>query len=241
MMRIHPALHPPCRARPVTPPYPPATAVRKNTDLHSSLKHAYTHHMLRRSLASPSKMMRVRAPRTWLQRPPAVRRSRSSRWPVPTELRGCWGWAEAAASIQKAPWTAALCGGPPGVRSPGPAWRTCSASTQRPTRAQCGWARRTDGVWCTNTNYGYESAESCTDHLIPYNLSVSISIHVYQSSDNIRNRKNSMKMQHSASILCVLWVGLLRSRHKDFQKHLMCNYSCSFDFVFVILFFFLLL
>uniref|UniRef100_A0A671L5U3 Rho guanine nucleotide exchange factor 17-like n=1 Tax=Sinocyclocheilus anshuiensis TaxID=1608454 RepID=A0A671L5U3_9TELE len=29
-------------------------------------------------------------------------------------------------------------------------------------------------------------------------------IHVYQSSDNIRNRKNSMKMQHSASILCIL-------------------------------------
>uniref|UniRef100_A0A3B4AD28 ARHGH n=1 Tax=Periophthalmus magnuspinnatus TaxID=409849 RepID=A0A3B4AD28_9GOBI len=28
-------------------------------------------------------------------------------------------------------------------------------------------------------------------------------IHVYQSSDNIRNRKNSMKMQHSASILCI--------------------------------------
>ncbi|KAG8002074.1 Rho guanine nucleotide exchange factor 17, partial [Nibea albiflora] len=31
-------------------------------------------------------------------------------------------------------------------------------------------------------------------------------IHVYQSSDNIRNRKNSMKMQHSASILCVLYL-----------------------------------
>ena len=30
------------------------------------------------------------------------------------------------------------------------------------------------------------------------------SIHVYQSSDNIRNRKNSMKIQHSASILCIL-------------------------------------
>uniref|UniRef100_A0A3B5LYL0 ARHGH n=1 Tax=Xiphophorus couchianus TaxID=32473 RepID=A0A3B5LYL0_9TELE len=30
-------------------------------------------------------------------------------------------------------------------------------------------------------------------------------IHVYQSSDNIRNRKNSMKMQHSASILCILY------------------------------------
>uniref|UniRef100_W5L297 Rho guanine nucleotide exchange factor 17 n=1 Tax=Astyanax mexicanus TaxID=7994 RepID=W5L297_ASTMX len=28
-------------------------------------------------------------------------------------------------------------------------------------------------------------------------------IHVYQSSDNIRNRKNSMKMQHAASILCI--------------------------------------
>lgn len=35
-------------------------------------------------------------------------------------------------------------------------------------------------------------------------LSIFISIHVYQSSDNIRNRKNSMKMQHSASILCIL-------------------------------------
>ncbi|KAK1168181.1 rho guanine nucleotide exchange factor 17-like [Acipenser oxyrinchus oxyrinchus] len=31
-------------------------------------------------------------------------------------------------------------------------------------------------------------------------------IHVYQSSDNIRNRKNSMKMQHSASVLCVLYL-----------------------------------
>lgn len=30
------------------------------------------------------------------------------------------------------------------------------------------------------------------------------SIHVYQSSDNIRNRKNSMKMQHSASVTCIL-------------------------------------
>ncbi|KTF83991.1 hypothetical protein cypCar_00032135, partial [Cyprinus carpio] len=32
------------------------------------------------------------------------------------------------------------------------------------------------------------------------------SIHVYQSSDNIRNRKNSMKMQHSASILFILYL-----------------------------------
>ncbi|XP_026183721.1 rho guanine nucleotide exchange factor 17 [Mastacembelus armatus] len=31
-------------------------------------------------------------------------------------------------------------------------------------------------------------------------------IHVYQSSDNIRNRKNSMKMQHPASILCILYL-----------------------------------
>nr|XP_057935379.1 rho guanine nucleotide exchange factor 17-like isoform X2 [Doryrhamphus excisus] len=31
-------------------------------------------------------------------------------------------------------------------------------------------------------------------------------IHVYQSSDNIRNRKNSMKMQHGASILCILYL-----------------------------------
>ncbi|XP_026769328.3 rho guanine nucleotide exchange factor 17 isoform X3 [Pangasianodon hypophthalmus] len=31
-------------------------------------------------------------------------------------------------------------------------------------------------------------------------------IHVYQSSDNIRNRKNSMKMQHSASILCIQYL-----------------------------------
>ncbi|XP_026550365.1 rho guanine nucleotide exchange factor 17-like, partial [Notechis scutatus] len=28
-------------------------------------------------------------------------------------------------------------------------------------------------------------------------------IHVYQSSDNIRNRKNSLKMQHSASVTCI--------------------------------------
>lgn len=38
----------------------------------------------------------------------------------------------------------------------------------------------------------------------PLMLLVFLSIHVYQSSDNIRNRKNSMKMQHSASILCIL-------------------------------------
>ncbi|XP_041850560.1 rho guanine nucleotide exchange factor 17-like [Melanotaenia boesemani] len=31
-------------------------------------------------------------------------------------------------------------------------------------------------------------------------------IHVYQSSDNIRNRKNSMKMQHAAPILCILYL-----------------------------------
>ncbi|KAJ7995336.1 hypothetical protein DPEC_G00243510 [Dallia pectoralis] len=31
-------------------------------------------------------------------------------------------------------------------------------------------------------------------------------IHVYQSSDNIRNRKNSMKMQHAASILNILYL-----------------------------------
>ncbi|XP_062983825.1 rho guanine nucleotide exchange factor 17 [Elgaria multicarinata webbii] len=31
-------------------------------------------------------------------------------------------------------------------------------------------------------------------------------IHVYQSSDNIRNRKNSMKMQHAASVTCVLYL-----------------------------------
>ncbi|XP_037122811.1 rho guanine nucleotide exchange factor 17-like [Syngnathus acus] len=31
-------------------------------------------------------------------------------------------------------------------------------------------------------------------------------IHVYQSSDNIRNRKNSMKMQHAASILCIFYL-----------------------------------
>ncbi|KAM3837427.1 LOW QUALITY PROTEIN: rho guanine nucleotide exchange factor 17 [Vipera latastei] len=31
-------------------------------------------------------------------------------------------------------------------------------------------------------------------------------IHVYQSSDNIRNRKNSLKMQHSASVTCILYL-----------------------------------
>ncbi|XP_015272003.1 PREDICTED: rho guanine nucleotide exchange factor 17-like [Gekko japonicus] len=31
-------------------------------------------------------------------------------------------------------------------------------------------------------------------------------IHVYQSSDNIRNRKNSMKMQHGASVTCILFL-----------------------------------
>ncbi|KAJ7419382.1 Rho guanine nucleotide exchange factor 17 [Willisornis vidua] len=31
-------------------------------------------------------------------------------------------------------------------------------------------------------------------------------IHVYQSSDNIRNRKNSMKMQHGAAVMCILYL-----------------------------------
>ncbi|XP_060682181.1 rho guanine nucleotide exchange factor 17-like isoform X1 [Hemiscyllium ocellatum] len=31
-------------------------------------------------------------------------------------------------------------------------------------------------------------------------------IHVYQSSDSIRNRKNSMKMQHSAAVMCILYL-----------------------------------
>ncbi|XP_070607613.1 rho guanine nucleotide exchange factor 17 [Erythrolamprus reginae] len=31
-------------------------------------------------------------------------------------------------------------------------------------------------------------------------------LHVYQSSDNIRNRKNSLKMQHSASVTCILYL-----------------------------------
>ncbi|NXN95308.1 ARHGH factor, partial [Rhinopomastus cyanomelas] len=31
-------------------------------------------------------------------------------------------------------------------------------------------------------------------------------VHVYQSSDNIRNRKNSMKMQHAAAVLCILYL-----------------------------------
>lgn len=46
--------------------------------------------------------------------------------------------------------------------------------------------------------------QSLKKTLFTCNLSVSVSIHVYQSSDNIRNRKNSMKMQHSSSILCVM-------------------------------------
>ena len=97
-------------------------------------------------------MTRVQALRTWRQRPPAVRRSRSSRCRARTELRGCWGLVEEAVPTQRAPWTAAPCDAPPGARSPGRAWRTCSASTPRPTRAQCGWAQRTDGVWCTHTH-----------------------------------------------------------------------------------------
>lgn len=38
----------------------------------------------------------------------------------------------------------------------------------------------------------------------PQALLFSRSIHVYQSSDNIRNRKNSMKMQHAAAVMCIL-------------------------------------
>ncbi|XP_038617610.1 rho guanine nucleotide exchange factor 17 [Tachyglossus aculeatus] len=32
-------------------------------------------------------------------------------------------------------------------------------------------------------------------------------IHVYQSSDNIRNRKNSLKLQHGAAVTCILYLG----------------------------------
>lgn len=60
-------------------------------------------------------------------------------------------------------------------------------------------------------------------NIISYVTSASVSIHVYQSSDNIRNRKNSMKMQHSASILCILWVILITAVHikksKKSEKH----------------------
>lgn len=73
------------------------------------------------------------------------------------------------------------------------------------------WLGTEDG-WCV------ELLDLCTQaifvcllvycfHLISY-VAAFVSIHVYQSSDNIRNRKNSMKMQHSASILCILWVCL---------------------------------
>lgn len=54
--------------------------------------------------------------------------------------------------------------------------------------------------------------------------SVSVSIHVYQSSDNIRNRKNSMKMQHSASILCILWVCSLCFKNKNTTVKLLSLY-----------------
>ncbi|KAL2311671.1 hypothetical protein Nmel_003406 [Mimus melanotis] len=40
----------------------------------------------------------------------------------------------------------------------------------------------------------------------PQALLSSCSIHVYQSSDNIRNRKNSMKMQHAAAVMCILYL-----------------------------------
>lgn len=30
------------------------------------------------------------------------------------------------------------------------------------------------------------------------------SVHVYQSSDSIRDRRNSLKLQHSASVTCIL-------------------------------------
>lgn len=30
------------------------------------------------------------------------------------------------------------------------------------------------------------------------------SVHVYQSSDSIRDRRNSMKLQHAASVTCIL-------------------------------------
>lgn len=144
MMRIHPALPPLLRVRPVTPPFPPAIAVSKE---HTSVSHTYRIHSLGLYFQMSSrKMMRVQAPKTWLQRPPVVKRSRSSLWRAPLAPRGCWVMAPEAEATQRARWTAGPCAAPPGARSPGRAWRTCSASTRRPTRAQCGWAQRTDGM-----------------------------------------------------------------------------------------------
>lgn len=143
-MKIPRAPPPLCRVRPVAPPSPPATAVSKSST--SSLQLFHPPPPLTISFVFAPKTMRVRAPKTWPRRPPVVRRSRSSPQRVPTAPRGRWEWEEGAALTLRARWTGEPCGGPLGDRSPGRAWRTCSASIQRPTRAPCGWARRTDGT-----------------------------------------------------------------------------------------------
>lgn len=102
-------------------------------------------------LLFPVKMTKAPAPRKWLQRPPAVKRSRNSQWQVPTDLQESWGLEEEVVPRLRAPWMAVPCADPPAVPSPGRVWRICSASTPRPTRAQCGWGQRTDGVWHTDT------------------------------------------------------------------------------------------
>lgn len=165
-------------------------------------------------------MMRVSAPKTWQQRLPAVKKSRSFRSQAPMELLGCWEWVVETVFTQRARWTAAPCAVPLGGRSQGPVWRTFSALTRKPTRALCGWARRMDGEpshYCTSSFVKTFIDIKCHWNVLSFaaqytahtrtlynNIYVSVSIHVYQSSDNIRNRKNSMKMQHSSSILCVL-------------------------------------
>ncbi|KAM4700439.1 rho guanine nucleotide exchange factor 17 [Discoglossus pictus] len=73
----------------------------------------------------------------------------------------------------------------------------------------------TDGPAVRKTSRGSFNRESLDDLLSidpeAYQSSMWLGtedgcIHVYQSSDNIRNRKNSMKMQHSAAIMCILYL-----------------------------------
>lgn len=171
-MKIHRAPPPLCRVRPVAPPSPPATAVSKS--LKFALQLFHLPQRLSPSFTFAPKTTKVRAPKTWPRRPPAARRSRSSQRRAPTAPRGCWEWEEGAAPMRRARWTGEPCGGPLGDRSRERAWRTCSASTQRPTRALCGWAQRTGGTarkcnplvyvltFVSNLTQCFSSASTCT-------------------------------------------------------------------------------
>lgn len=48
-----------------------------------------------------------------------------------------------------------------------------------------------------------DSRDRCAQHVSQVHALIH-SVHVYQSSDSIRDRRNSMKLQHAASVTCIL-------------------------------------